>query len=124
MASVPFFLRGQVVIAAGLGTGTFSYPVAALQTLHLNTLQYTSTGLFGLYGVRNTNGRLYTNASQATPILSAWLAQGASPNIGLLNFPFELVIVGSDAIIIDIIDTSGAANTINLLLAGSIDLGG
>jgi hypothetical protein len=124
MASIPYFVRLQGVIAAGGGTASPSYPVATLQTLHLNTLQFTSTGTFGIYSIRNTNGRIYTNASQATPILSAWLQQGASPNIGLLNFPYELVISGSDAIFIDLIDTSGVANTINLLLVGSLDLGG
>lgn len=124
MASIPYFLKLQVVIAAGGGVGTASYYVPNLQTLHLRTLQYQSTGAFSIYNIRNTNGRLYTNASQASGILSTWLQNAASPNIGLLALPEEILIAGSDGISIDVIDTSGAANTVNLLLTGMLDLGG
>lgn len=124
MASIPYFLRLQVVIAAAGGTGTATYLVPALQTLHLNTLEWESTGVFGIYNIRNTNGRIYTNASQATPLSNVFFQQGSSPNIGLLNFPYVLDIAGSDGIFFDIINTSAGANTIDLLLVGSLELGG
>lgn len=124
MASIPYFLRLQGVIAVAGGVSTVSYQVPALQTLHINKLIYTSTGLWGFYSIRNTNGRQYTNASQAIPLLSQFFQQGASPNIGVLEFPYELVIIGSDGIFFDIIDMSAAANTVQLMFAGSLDLGG
>lgn len=124
MASIPFWLRFQAVIAAGGGLATVSYAVPPLQELTLNELFWTSTGAFGIYSIHNSNGRIYTNASQATPLLSTHLQQGGSPNIGAKDLPYPLVVVGADIFYMDLIDTSGAANTINLMLVGSLNLGG
>lgn len=124
MASIPFFLRLQGVIAAGGGTASPNYQVAMLQTLHLNDIVWTSTGIWGFYSIRNTNGRQYTNASQAVPLSSAFFQNGGSPNIGIIHLPYELTVMGGDGIFFDIIDTSGAGNTVNLMLVGSLDLGG
>ena len=124
MASIPFFLEFHLVIAAGGGVITASYNVPAIQTLHVNKWIYTSTGVWGIYQIRNANGRVYGNLSQSNPFRSDFIQKGASPNIGILDLPYELLITGGDTLYIDIIDTSGAANTIELGLCGVLDLGG
>ncbi len=124
MASIPFWLRFTGVIAAGGGTATVSYAVPMLQTLTIDGLTWTSTGLFGIYSMHNSNGRIYTNASQAAPLLNTHLQQGGSPNIGWMKFPTPLEIKGGDIFYIDLLDMSAAANTINLILPGTLDLGG
>lgn len=123
MAVIPFWLRLTGVIAAGGGTANPNYAVPMLQTLTLKGVTWTSTGIWGFYSIHNSNGRIYTNASQATSLLNTHFQQGGSPNIGWMEFPEDLVVKGGDIIYFDLIDLSGAANTINLILPGSLDLG-
>lgn len=123
MASIPFFLELDTVIAAGGGTGVAQYAVSSLQKLTINGMTWEATGAWGFYTITNTNGRIFTNASQANPYRSPAFQQGGSPNIGLLHWPYPLEIIGSDAIIFGIIDLSAAPNTVRLHLFGSLDLG-
>lgn len=123
MASYPYFLQLQTTIAAAGGLATLSYNVPVRQTLTLNGLLFISTSAWGFYNIRNANGRQFTNASQAAPIPSGVIQNGASPNIGLRDWPYQLVIVGGDTVYFDIINGAGAANTIQLSFFGSIDVG-
>lgn len=124
MPEVPFLLPFTLVIAAGGGVASAQYPVAMLQKLTLNEMFWTATGAWGFYEIRNANGRLYAAATQANPVRSEHLQQGASPNIGFSKLPLALEVLGGDSIIFNVIDLSGAANTVKLLFVGSLDLGG
>lgn len=123
MATYPYFVQRSVVIAAGGGTGNAQIPVPTLQKVTLNSFMWTSTGAWGFYSITNSNGRQYTDASQAIPIPSTRFQQGASPNIGLLTFPYAFVIEGNDILYFNIIDTSGVANTVSLTFFGQIETG-
>lgn len=120
--TIPFFLSFHKVLVAG-GVDTLTYAPDRNQTLHINKLIYTSTGIWGIYQIRNSNGRIYGNLSQATTLRSEFLQKGASPNIGIPEFPYEFVVIGADAISFDIIDLSGAGNTVDVGLFGSLELG-
>lgn len=123
MASYPYFLQLDVTIAAAGGLATLAYNVPVRQTLTLNGLVWAATSAWGFYNIRNANGRQFTNGGQATPVPSTSFQNGGSPNIGLLNWPYKLDIVGGDTIYFDIINGAGAANTIQLTFFGSIDVG-
>lgn len=123
MASNSFWLQLQTTIAAVGGLSTVSYAVSERQTLTINGLTWVATSAWGFYSIRNSNGLIFTNASQANPLPGTAFQNNASPNISPLMFPYPMVIVGSDIIYFDIINGAGAANTIQLTLHGSLDRG-
>lgn len=123
MATIPFWLQRNVTIAAAGGLSTLSYSVPTNQKLTLNGMLWAATSAWGFYSIRNANGRIFTNASQATPLPSTSFQNGGSPNIGQMNWPYAMEIVGSDTIYFDIINGAGAANTIQLTFFGSLDMG-
>lgn len=123
MAEIPYLELAQVVLAAN-GTGTFSQPIPNTQKLSLKEWVYSSTGAFQVTGIRDSSGRNYTNASPSIPIPSALLPSAANNFNAIHWFEPELVIPGNIILYIDFKDTSGAGNTINLLLRGKLEVAG
>lgn len=111
---IPYLLRLQSVLVAG-GTGSLFYAVPPDQSIELQDFVFVSTGIFNITGFRNGGGTSFTNASAATPILSTLVA-AAGNNFNLLKlFTPPLRIEGGDTLYIDLIDTSGAGNTVTFL---------
>ncbi len=123
MATIPYFVELNVTIAAAGGLASPNYPVSERQTLTIKKIVWAASSAWGFYGIRNSGSRQFSNASQAAPLPSTAFQNGGSPNIGLMEFPEPLVVVGSDILYFDIINGAGAANTIQLTLFGSLDLG-
>lgn len=117
MATFPFFLQFQYVLTAN-GTGTVQYPVPPNEKLELSELRFVSTGAFSVTDIRDSTGKHFTNASSAVPILSTLLQNAQNGYISAKDFDVPLEVGGNVTFYMDLKDTSGAGNTVNLLLTG------
>lgn len=115
MAEIYDLVLLQQVLTAN-GTGSPSYTVPSNETLTIREVRKTSTGTFQITGIRDSGSRFYTNASAAVPLPSEYFQDVKSPNIGNteLNPPIE--IAGGATFYFDIKDTSGAGNTVSIML--------
>ena len=121
MASVPYFLQLNAVLGAA-GTGTLSFTVPKNEGLQLRQVRFSSTGAFNVTDIRDSAGQHYTNASSANPIPSTELQNAASANIGIQALDIELNLVGGVTFYVDLVDTSGAGNTVRVLFTGVREL--
>jgi hypothetical protein len=117
MPDNPYFCILETTLA-GNASGTLSYQVPANMELTIRGWRQVSTGAFNLTGVRDSQGLYYTNASASVEIPSSYIADLADGNNGLKDFPMSLVIEGGTIIYIDVEDTSGAGNTVTIVLDG------
>ena len=113
----PYILTLQAVLTAS-ATATLSYPMPNNETLELNSIRFVSTGGFSITDIRDSSGKHYTNASPAAPILSTALQDARNNFDSLERFEVPIVQDGGKTFYIDIIDTSGAGNTVRLFLTG------
>jgi len=111
---IPYQLLAKFVLAAS-GQGTFAFPVPQGQTLNVDEMVFTSTGAWQLVGLSNSNGLQYTNATPAAGIPSVNLSNGANNNNNIRDFKPDLVIKGGEQLLVTILDTSVAPNTVNLV---------
>lgn len=114
--NVPFLLILKTALLAN-STATVSYAVPPAEDLYLEDMRVASTGAFSITNIRNSNGRPYTNASSATTIPSTLLAFGNTNTQGFTEFSVPLLIAGSETILFDLIDTSGAGNSVSILIS-------
>lgn len=115
MPTHPFLLVMNVVLNSN-GTGTMTYAVPPAEDLYIRDLAFVSSGAFSITNIRNSNGRIYSNTSTNNPIVSTMLANGNTNVQRFSEFDEPLVIMGSESIIIDFADTSGASNTVRVLM--------
>jgi len=113
----PYLLYLEQVLTSG-GTGSVSYTVPANEKLELHELYVASTGAFEITDIRDSSGKHYTNASLAFGIPSSLLSR-ASNNYNVFKvFPVPVLLDGALIIYWDLFDTSGAGNTVGLLIPG------
>lgn len=117
MAEFPYVLVLQAVALAN-STATAFYALPPNEKLSLHDVRRSATGAFSITDIRKSGGEHLTNASASTPILSTQIQDGSSPNIGFTDFGGELEIEGGETFYIDVKDTSGSGNTINLFFTG------
>lgn len=115
MPSIPYMAILQVVLGAN-STGTMTYQIPVNEALHIKQLEVQSTGTFIIYDIRNSQGYHFTNASQAIGILNTFIQPGNNANAAFNQFMNELLVDKGSSIYFDVKDTSGAGNTVNLLL--------
>jgi len=116
MASeAPYLLYLETALTSN-GTATLSYSVPPSEDLSIVEFTFSSTGAFGITNLRNSNGRIYSNTSSAKYIPSAHLALGNTNQQRFYQLVVPLLIRGSEQLIVELIDTSGSANTVKLTL--------
>lgn len=115
MADYPYFLELQAVLTAN-GTATVSQPIPTGESWDIMGLRQQSTGAFVITDIRDSRGVHYTNASASTPIPNDYFQDTASPNLQQSEFPIKLSIPPAIIFYIDLKDTSGGGNTVNLIL--------
>ena len=113
----PYLLYLEQALTAA-GTGSLSYTVPANEKLELHQLFVVSTGAFEVTDIRDSSGKHYTNASLAFGIPSSLLSRATNNYNVFMNFPVPILLDGALIIYIDLFDTSGAGNTVGLLLPG------
>lgn len=117
MATIPFIVYLETVLGAN-GTGTLSYTVPPGEKLTINDLIQDATGAFEVTGIRDSSGRYYTNASPNTGIPRGAFKEMGTAFLGFDFYKTPLVIEGGLIFYIDIVDTSGAGNTVQVALCG------
>lgn len=120
MALRPYLFTQTVTLSAS-AAGTAQFVVSPGETIRFKRLYYVSTGSFNVTGIRNSAGLRYTNASTDDPITSTTLQNAANSNISLSDFLLSLEIIGSGELDIDLVDTSGASNTVRITLVAEVE---
>lgn len=120
MASYPYVVQRNVTIAAAGGVGAVQIAVPTQQSIIFDMVVWVATSAWGFYEISNSNGRKYTDATQAAPIPSTSFQNGGSPNIGVLKWPYSISLVGNDVLNFMIVNGVGAGNTIQLSFFGQI----
>lgn len=116
MANIPFLIVMQEALAAN-ATGTLSYQVATNEEFTIKEWRQVSTGSFNIRRIYDSRGFNYSNATANEAISQAFMADAADQNNGLKTPPLDLVITGGSTIYFDVIDTSGAPNTVTIVLS-------
>lgn len=116
MANIPFLVVLQEAAAAN-STATLSYQVATNEEFTVKEWRQVSTGAFSIRRIYDSRGFNYSNANTSEPLVQFFISDAADQNNGLKNPPMDLVIPGGSTIYFDVIDTSGAPNTITLVLS-------
>jgi hypothetical protein len=118
MATIPYLLQMQVVLA-GNGAGSLSFTVPNNEKLTLEDWIFSSTGVFSITGIRITGGNNISNAGANLAIPSSHLQLTGTNNNGIKKFPIPLVLEGGSTLYIDLVDTSGAGNTVKTTITGT-----
>lgn len=114
MAELFEIIQLMVVLGAG-GTGSPSYTVPANEKLQIRECRVLSTGTFNINDIRDSGSRHYTNVSAALPLPSTYFQNVNSPNIGNTDVTPPIEIEGGATFTVDVVDTSGAGNTVRLM---------
>lgn len=106
----------QLIATVGaLGTASPSYTVPSNERLIIRECRVLSTGAFSINDIRDSGQRHYTNASAALPLPSTYFQHVDSPNLGNTELTPPIEIEGGATFTVDVVDTSGAGNTIRLM---------
>jgi len=117
MAIKPYWFSDTLVLGAG-GTGTLQFRVGAGETARFRKLRYASSGAFQIIGIRDSTSRQYSDASTSDPIVNTVLGLGQVDGNALQEFNPPLDVVGDLSLLVDVLDTSGASNTVRLYFEG------
>lgn len=122
MSIRPFWHSDTVVLTSG-GSGTIRFDIGAGEKGVFKRAQFKATGGFSITGMRDSSGLQFSNASPAEPIPSTMLKTGVTDIEQTQYFDPPLEIIGPAALLIDILDTSGAGNTVRNVIEGSKEFG-
>ncbi len=113
----PFLYAGTVTLVAS-STGSIRFEVGSGEKGRFRRFQFKATAAFSIVGLRDSSGQAYSNASSSTPITSTILKTGVTDTeqVQFLSPPLELE--GPLALIVDLLDTSGAGNTVRCVIEG------
>lgn len=119
--TLPFTKQVKAVVPAN-GTFDAIYSVSVGLVFHLKhwLWQFTSVN-FNLVDMRINNSTHLVEASIATPIAGAILQAVGSPNFNWRDFDLSLDIPSNGTLFITLQDLSGAQNTVNITLLGTMD---
>lgn len=118
MADYPYWIPLNVVLSASSG-GNLTYTVNPGETVIVRHWLWTSTGAFSIVSMSISNSQFITPATQNNPILSTFLQQIATANLNARDFDTPWVIPETQQLVISLLDTSGAGNTVRALLWGT-----
>lgn len=122
MAKKPF-LYVDTVTLAGNGSGTWTVNIGAGETARFRKMRYASTGAFSITGIRDSSNNPFGNAAPNEPLRSTLLTKVTDTVEGLNMFDPMIEIVGPRAFNIDLLDTSGAGNTVTLGFEAELETG-
>lgn len=122
MAIRPFWHTDTLVLTAN-ATSSLRFDVGAGEKATFKRTMFKSTGAFSIVGIRDSSGLQFSNASANDPIPSTMLKTGVTDVEQGQYFMPDLEILGPAALLLDILDTSGAGNTVRCLIEGSKEFG-
>ena len=112
-----YFAYNESVVTAN-STATLSHQVAGNQQYDISQVLLRSTGAFDVLGIRDSLGNQYTNAGSGNGISEVFFDDVANANNTLKSLPLPIVVGNAVTFFIDVIDTSGSENTVEMLLVG------
>lgn len=115
MPDIPFFPVLEATLSAN-SVATLSYTIPTNEKLLIYGLWFQSGGTFNVYGIRNSGGLNFTNASQSTEIPGSFFQDFDTSNIGLTEFRVPIELPGGTTFYLDIEDSSGGSNTVTFIL--------
>jgi hypothetical protein len=114
MAELHQIVQLYAVLGA-LGTASPSYTVPSNERLIVRECRVLSTGAVSITDIRDSGNRHYTSASAAIPLPSTYFQHVDSPNLGNTELTPPIEVEGGATFTVDIVDTSGGANTVRLM---------
>lgn len=123
MALTPFIYSDQIALGAG-GSGTLQINIGGGEKARMQRFYVTSTAGFNITAIRTSTSTPYGDMSPSSPLPSSMLnVAGGLNGVGeTLDPPLE--IDGPLTLNIDVVDTSGAANTVTIAFQASREIGG
>lgn len=117
MANAQIFVTNRVILAAA-GRGTITLQAGEGDTFHFRYFTFSSTGAFSLMRVRSSSGREYVSDQNGNGIPSTHFnrAEFNIAEFSKLYPPIDLA--PAEILYIEVLDTSGAGNTIVVTLSG------
>ena len=79
------------------------------------------TGTFNITKITNDSGLPFTNADTSDPITGAAFPDALTEHGKWLELTAPIIVERSDAIKFEVVDTSGATNTVRIHLLGSME---
>lgn len=101
---------------------SLQYTPGPTETFYITGWRFVSTGIFDIIDVRNSEQFKYTQASVTNPIQSTMVQDPRNAFLGDKEFDPPLMIEKSQTFSVDVKDTSGAGNTVRMLLIGYKDI--
>jgi len=112
------FLALDTKQATANGQVSLTYQVPTNKEFTVKQIYFASDGAFNVVGINSSRGYNLTNASNSVPMPSTLLPFTTNA-YNMLMLPMgDLVLKGGDEFTITIVDTSGSANDVWMLLNG------
>lgn len=115
MADFPYLIRLQAVLSAG-GRATLSFQASNDESYKIFGWRQKSTGNFDVEVIRDSRGVQYSNAAAGSPLDGEFIQDVQNAFISIADFPQPIDIPAASQILIDVIDTSAAPNTVEITL--------
>lgn len=122
MAKRVFYFAVADKVLGALGQDTLQYTPGPTEKFYITGWRFLSTGTFNIIDVRNSEQFKYTQCSVTHPIPSTMVQNPTNAFLAHKDFDPPLEIDESQTFSIDVVDTSGAGNTVRVLLIGYKDI--
>lgn len=122
MTIIPYIVTLPKVVTAS-STARLFYQVSNDETLEITNILQKSTGAFDIYGISDSRGTIYSSAAAGNTMDGDFIADIATAFNGIYALPSPIVLAGGTIIYIDVLDTSAAQNTVEIILMGRRLLG-
>lgn len=110
------YIQSLSVTLTANGSGSVTFAIPNRERIEILGIRQQSAGAFDIIGIRSGSSRRFSNASSGQPLDGAFIADNANNNNGFMDFPEALMLEGNDDFIIDLKDTSGSENLVELAL--------
>lgn len=114
----PIFLYNRITLGAN-GRGTITLQGGEGETITVNRLYFTQTGNFSVLRIRTSGGADYVSDQNGNGFPSAFFGSTVQPVEGVSRLDVPIDIAPAELLYIEVQDTSGATNTVHVLLVGS-----
>ena len=116
----PYILTDSVALSAS-ADGEARLSVGANERFEGHKLLILSTGNFEVRGMKNDSGLPYTNADSGDPLTQAMFPDDFDAGDAPFELDAPLIIEKSDALTVQLTDTSAATNTVRVVLYGTME---
>lgn len=117
MAQSQLFITNRVVLGAA-GRGTITLQAGEGDTFKFRYMAFQATGAFSLMRIRSSSGKEYLSDQNGNGIPSVLFARTEFNIQEFGKLMPEVEITPAELLYIEVLDTSGAGNTVTVVLTG------